>query len=92
MAESRRRQGDARANISSADDRGGKGRRVGGAAAADARDDMSGEKQGGGGGLNNDDLKNIEFETSEDVEVTPTFDAMGLREELIRGIYAYGKR
>ncbi|KAJ8309296.1 hypothetical protein KUTeg_014170 [Tegillarca granosa] len=37
-----------------------------------------------------DDLKNIEFETSEDVEVTPTFDSMGLREDLIRGIYAYG--
>ena len=37
-----------------------------------------------------DDLKNVEFETSEEVEVTPTFDSMGLREELIRGIYAYG--
>lgn len=38
-----------------------------------------------------DDLKNIEFETSEGVEVTPTFDNMGLREELLRGIYGYGK-
>ena len=38
-----------------------------------------------------DDLKNVEFETSEEVEVTPTFDAMGLREDLIRGIYAYGR-
>jgi len=38
----------------------------------------------------NDDLKNIEFETSEEVDVTPTFDSMGLREDLIRGIYAYG--
>ena len=37
-----------------------------------------------------DDLKNIEFETSEDVDVTPTFDGMGLREELLRGIYSYG--
>ena len=37
-----------------------------------------------------DDLKNVEFETSEEVEVTPTFDSMGLREDLIRGIYAYG--
>jgi len=36
------------------------------------------------------DLKNVEFETSEEVDVTPTFDAMGLREDLIRGIYAYG--
>ncbi len=38
-----------------------------------------------------DDLKNIEFETSEDVEITPTFDGMGLREDLVRGIYAYGE-
>lgn len=37
-----------------------------------------------------DDLKNVEFETSEDVEVTPTFDGVGLREDLLRGIYAYG--
>lgn len=39
----------------------------------------------------NEDLSNVEFETSEDVEVVPTFDSMGLREELLRGIYAYGK-
>ena len=38
-----------------------------------------------------DDLKNVEFETSEEVEVTPTFDGLGLREDLLRGIYAYGK-
>ena len=38
-----------------------------------------------------EDLKNIEFETSEDVEITPTFDGMGLREDLLRGIYAYGE-
>lgn len=38
-----------------------------------------------------EDLSNVEFETSEDVEVIPTFDQMGLREELLRGIYAYGK-
>lgn len=38
-----------------------------------------------------EDLSNVEFETSEDVEVLPTFDSMGLREELLRGIYAYGK-
>lgn len=36
------------------------------------------------------DLSNVEFETSEDVEVVPTFNSMGLREELLRGIYAYG--
>ena len=31
----------------------------------------------------NDDLKNVEFETSEEVDVTPTFDNMGLREDLL---------
>lgn len=38
-----------------------------------------------------DDLENIEFETSEDVVVKPTFDSMKLKEELLRGIYGYGK-
>jgi hypothetical protein len=38
-----------------------------------------------------DDLANVEFETSEDVDVIPTFDSMGLREDLLRGIYAYGE-
>ena len=32
----------------------------------------------------------IEFESSEDVEIVPSFDAMGLKDELLRGIYAYG--
>ncbi|KAK3581416.1 hypothetical protein CHS0354_016278 [Potamilus streckersoni] len=35
------------------------------------------------------DFKNTEFERSGDVEVTPNFDCMGIREELLRGIYAY---
>ncbi|CAK9091925.1 unnamed protein product [Durusdinium trenchii] len=30
------------------------------------------------------------FETSEDVEVVRTFDALGLKENLLRGVYAYG--
>jgi len=30
------------------------------------------------------------FETSEDVEVYPTFETMGLKEELLRGIFGYG--
>ena len=38
-----------------------------------------------------EDLANVEFETSEEVEALPTFDTMGLREDLLRGIYAYGK-
>ena len=38
-----------------------------------------------------EDLTKVQFETSEEVDVTPTFDSMGLREDLLRGIYAYGK-
>ena len=37
-----------------------------------------------------EELKKVEFETSEDVEVIPTFDSLKLKEELLRGIYAYG--
>lgn len=37
-----------------------------------------------------EDLSNVEFETSEEVDVAPTFDSMGLNEKLLRGIYAYG--
>lgn len=37
-----------------------------------------------------EDLSNVEFDTSEDVEVIPTFDSMGLKDELLRGIYTYG--
>ncbi|VDO78185.1 unnamed protein product [Heligmosomoides polygyrus] len=37
-----------------------------------------------------EDLSGVEFESSEEVEVIPTFDAMGLREPLLRGIYSYG--
>jgi len=32
----------------------------------------------------------LSFETSEDVEVLATFDALGLKEDLLRGVYAYG--
>ena len=38
-----------------------------------------------------DDDANLVFETSKEVSVTPTFDAMGLHEDLLRGIYAYGQ-
>lgn len=31
------------------------------------------------------------FETSAGVQVVPTFDSMGLRDDLLRGIYAYGE-
>lgn len=39
-----------------------------------------------------EDLSNVEFETSEDVEVIDKFKNMTLKEELLRGIFAYGKR
>jgi len=37
-----------------------------------------------------DEDSKLVFETSEEVKVTKTFDQMKLREDLIRGIYAYG--
>lgn len=37
-----------------------------------------------------EDLSQVEFETSEDVEIIHSFDNMKLREDLVRGIYAYG--
>ncbi|KAM8945472.1 eukaryotic initiation factor 4A-III [Pelodytes ibericus] len=40
--------------------------------------------------MREEDMTKVEFETSEEVDVTPTFDTMGLREDLLRGIYAYG--
>lgn len=36
------------------------------------------------------DNDTIEFDTSEDVEVTQDFESLQLKEDLIRGIYAYG--
>lgn len=39
-----------------------------------------------------EDLSNVEFETSEDVEVIEKFKSMNLREELLRGIFAYGEQ
>ena len=47
--------------------------------------------EGGSRRMMEDDLANVEFETSENVDVIPTFDSMGLRDDLLRGIYAYGK-
>ena len=37
------------------------------------------------------DDEKLVFETSGEVEVLPTFDEIGLREDLLRGLYAYGK-
>ncbi|CAD8095649.1 unnamed protein product [Paramecium sonneborni] len=33
---------------------------------------------------------NVEYETSEEITIYPTFESMQLREELLRGIYAFG--
>uniref|UniRef100_A0A8C5T2Y8 RNA helicase n=1 Tax=Malurus cyaneus samueli TaxID=2593467 RepID=A0A8C5T2Y8_9PASS len=52
-------------------------RGVRGRLGAEAPHERGGHDQGG-------------VETSEEVDVTPTFDTMGLREDLLRGIYAYG--
>ena len=41
------------------------------------------------GGLHDDDL---EIRTSKDVEIIPTFDGFGLKEELLHGIYAFGSQ
>ena len=37
------------------------------------------------------DLQQVEFETSEDVVVVSTFQNMGLRKDLLRGVNALGK-
>jgi hypothetical protein len=37
------------------------------------------------------DDKALIFETSEEVEIYPTFDSMGLREELLRGMINVAK-
>jgi len=37
-----------------------------------------------------EDLSQVEFETSDDVEVINSFDQMRLGEDLLRGVYAYG--
>lgn len=36
-------------------------------------------------------MHDVNFETSEEVYAVPTFDEMGLNDELLRGIYAYGE-
>lgn len=32
----------------------------------------------------------IKFDINESVQVMPTFDSLGLKEDLLRGIYSYG--
>lgn len=56
----------------------------------DARTSVTVNTSGSGRKVKLDDLEQLEFETSEDVQVLPTFDRMKLKEELLRGIYGYG--
>uniref|UniRef100_A0A0A9D6D0 RH2 protein-like n=1 Tax=Arundo donax TaxID=35708 RepID=A0A0A9D6D0_ARUDO len=44
----------------------------------------------GPGGARNMDDENLTFETSPGVEVVSSFDHMGIKDELLRGIYGYG--
>jgi hypothetical protein len=37
------------------------------------------------------DDERLVFESSEAISVVPTFDQLGLKEDLLRGIYAYSK-
>lgn len=46
-------------------------------------------RRGGGGGGGMDDDKMV-FETTEGVEAITSFDAMGIKDDLLRGIYQYG--
>jgi ATP-dependent RNA helicase len=38
-----------------------------------------------------DEKESMEITTTDDVEVYSSFDTMGLKEDLIRGIYSYGE-
>ena len=46
--------------------------------------------EGRGSRVNFDEDKQLVFETSANVKVVNSFQDMGLKEELIRGIFAYG--
>lgn len=48
------------------------------------------QRRGRDDGKFNDALKDADFETSKGVTVVPTFDEMGLKEPLLRGIYGFG--
>jgi ATP-dependent RNA helicase len=42
-------------------------------------------------GIDRSKDEKLVFETTNDVQVIPTFDKMNLKEELLRGIYAYSE-
>lgn len=51
---------------------------------------MSKRKQGGRERTERDAEENVDITVTDDVVVHSTFDSMGLKEDLLRGIYAYG--
>ena len=51
---------------------------------------MAGKPSSSGTKIDYDADAKITFETSKDVKVVASFDQMGLREELLRGIYSLG--
>ena len=56
-----------------------------------ASDAMAGNAGGRSGGrVNFDEDKQLVFETSANVKPVASFEDMGLKEELLRGIFAYG--
>jgi hypothetical protein len=43
------------------------------------------------GGIDRESDSKMSFDTSESIKVMPTFDSLNLKEDLLRGIYAYSK-
>ena len=44
------------------------------------------------GGIDRESDAKIAFDTNEKVQVMTTFDSLNLKEDLLRGIYAYSKK
>ena len=45
----------------------------------------------GRGGIDRENDAKMSFDTSESIQVMPTFDSLNLKEDLLRGIYAYSR-
>ncbi len=44
------------------------------------------------GGIDRENDAKMSFDTNESIQVMSTFDSLHLKEDLLRGIYAYSKR
>ena len=51
----------------------------------------TGRPSGPKGGIDRDNDEKMTFDASEGVKVMTTFDSLNLKEDLLRGIYAYSK-